>query len=294
MYYNNTMQSNFEAEKNQKAALYTAIICVILLLLFYFITWSAKQMPPPPVLADLIEVNLGNDKEGFGQEQPLIKGAMGGAEEPARQHQEAAAAVEQPPKDIETDDKPTDEAAAVTKVEKNNSTKIDAPKVSTVKPVKATTPAPVATAPAPKPQKPKATYPGASRENGNNSTTSNDKFDDGNKPGEHEDGGTVKGKPDSYGKNPGGKTAGGTLRVSKGDRNIVNNYIFMGDLEKATINAIIRVTADGRGNFVGFDKGSTSTDPRYASAIRTYLPNIKFNPSDHESVVTVPFNFRVQ
>ena len=68
----------------------------------------------------------------------------------------------------------------------------------------------------------------------------------------------------------------------------------MGDLPKATINAIIKVSADGRGVFVGFDKGSTSSDSRYANAIRGYLPNIQFNKSDHESVVTVPFNFKVQ
>ena len=68
----------------------------------------------------------------------------------------------------------------------------------------------------------------------------------------------------------------------------------MGDLPKATINAVIKVSPDGRGVFVTFDKGSTSSDSRYANAIRGYLPNIQFNKSDHESVVTVPFNFRVQ
>jgi len=47
---------------------------------------------------------------------------------------------------------------------------------------------------------------------------------------------------------------GSGLRVSKGDRKIVNNYIFMGDLPKATINAIIKVSPDGRGTFVTFDK----------------------------------------
>jgi hypothetical protein len=116
----------------------------------------------------------------------------------------------------------------------------------------------------------------------------------GNKPGGTGDAGSPNGKPDSYGNSPGGKTGGGGLRVSKGDRTIVNNYIFMGDLPKGTINALIKVSPSGRGVFVGFDKGSTSTDQRYANAIRGYLPNIDFNKADHESVVTVPFNFRVQ
>ena len=68
----------------------------------------------------------------------------------------------------------------------------------------------------------------------------------------------------------------------------------MGDLPRATINAVIKVSPSGRGTFVTFDKGSTSADAKYANAIRGYLPNIEFNKSDHESVVTVPFNFRVQ
>jgi hypothetical protein len=68
----------------------------------------------------------------------------------------------------------------------------------------------------------------------------------------------------------------------------------MGDLPKATINAVIRVSPDGRGVFVSFDKGSTSTDLRYATAIKGYLPNIQFDKSDHESMVMVPFNFKVQ
>ena len=67
----------------------------------------------------------------------------------------------------------------------------------------------------------------------------------------------------------------------------------MGDLPKATINAIIKVSPDGRGTFVTLDRGSTSSESRYAEAIRNYLPNIQFSKADHESIVTVPFNFRV-
>jgi len=292
MYYNSAMQSNFEAEKNQKAAAYTTIICTILLLLFYFITWTTPKVTPP-VMEDLIEVNLGNDNEGFGEQQPLIKGEMAPAQEPAPQQQQtASAANDEPAKDIATDEKADEDAAPVTKVEKNNSKKNDAPKETVTKAVK--NPAPVTTPAPPKPQKPKFTYNGPGNGKGNGAAEDNGYSNQGNNPNGKGDAGSPSGKPDSYGNTPGGKTAGGALRVSKGDRTIVNNYIFMGDLPKATINAIIKVSADGRGTFVSYDKGSTSTDPRYASAIRTYLPNIKFNASDHESVVTVPFNFRVQ
>lgn len=285
------MYSNFEAEKNQKAALYTAIVCGVLLLIFLIV-----HLPPinikPPVAEDLIEVNLGNNMEGFGEEQPLIKGEMAPAQEPAPQQQQTAASDE-PAKNIETDDTDKD-AAPVTKVEKNDSKKNEAPKENVTKPVKTNNPAPVTTPAPPKPQKPKFTYNGPGNGKGNGADQDNGYTNQGNNPNGRGDAGDPSGKPDSYGNNPGGKTADGKLRVSKGDRTIINNYIFMGDLPKATINAIIKVSPDGRGTFLNFDKGSTSTDSRYASAIRTYLPNIKFSPSDHESVVTVPFNFKVQ
>ncbi len=287
------MQSNFETEKNQKASIYTAIICGALLLISWVITWP-ETPPPPPIVEDLIEVNLGNNDEGFGETQPLIKGDMAPAQQPAQQNNVAAAQPDdEPAKDINADDKADEDAAAVTKIEKNNSKKNEAPKETVTKTVKTKNPAPVTTPAPPKPQKPKNVYTGV-KGNGNGATEDNGYTSQGNKPGGKGDAGSPDGKPDSYGNSPGGKVAGGALRVSKGDRRIINNYIFMGDLPKATINAIIKVSPEGRGTFITFDKGSTSTDPRYATAIRSYLPNIKFDEKTHESTVTVPFNFKVQ
>ncbi len=287
------MQANFEAEKNQKASIYTVIICVAILLISWAVSWPTTP-PPPPIAEDLIEINLGNEFEGMGEEQPLIKGERAPAQENIPQPQQtSAAAADEPAKDITTDDKADEDAAPVTKVEKNNSTKNEAPKENVTKPVKTNNPAPVPTPAPPKPQKPKFTYNGPGNGKGNGADQDNGYINQGNNPGGKGDAGSPNGKPDSYGNNPGGKVAGGALRVSKGDRRIINNYIFMGDLPKATINAIIKVSPEGRGTFVSFDKGSTSSDPRYASAIRSYLPNIQFDKKDHESIVTVPFNFRV-
>jgi hypothetical protein len=87
---------------------------------------------------------------------------------------------------------------------------------------------------------------------------------------------------------------GGTgPRVTRGDRRIVTAYSFQGDLEKATIYADIRVSADGTGRFVQFARGSSTTSSAYKNAIIQYLRNIKFNKADHESTVTVQFNFKV-
>lgn len=277
MYYTPTMSASFESEKNKKAFAYTALICGALLLIAFLVSWTHKHTPSS-VVQDLIEINLGNNLEGYGEVQPLVKGEKAPGEESAEQPKAATvktAAVEE----TKADDVADKESAPVTKPEKTT--------------VKVKTPEPVVT-PAPKPQKPKiAGYSGPKNGTGNGANEDNGYKYQGNNPNGKGDAGNPNGKPDSYGNNPGGKT-GGTLKVTKGDRTIVNNYIFMGDLPRATINAVIKVSPAGRGTFVTFDKGSTSADAKYANAIRGYLPNIEFNKSDHESIVTVPFNFREQ
>jgi hypothetical protein len=281
MNHSTIMSATFETEKNRKAAIYTALICGAILLIALLVSWKPVLHPPKPV-EEFIEINLGNDIEGFGEVQPLIKGEKAPADESAPEPQPAPAKTATA-EEVKTDDNNDPESAPVTKTVKT--------------PVKVTTPAvvPTPTPPAPKPQKPKiAGYNGPKGGTGNGATEDNGYKYQGNNPGGKGDAGSPNGKPDSYGNNPGGKTGGGGLRVSKGDRTIVNNYIFMGDLPPATINAVIKVSPAGKGVFVTFDKGSTSTDSKYANAIRGYLPNIEFNKSDHESVVTVPFNFRVQ
>ena len=275
MYYNATMSATFEAEKNRKALAYTAVICAILLLLAIFISW---KLPPPPVplVQDLIEINLGNNVEGYGTIQPLFKGEKAPSESVAEQIQKsvAATAVE---KDIPVDNTPDKESAPVNKPEKT--------------PVKIKTPTPVVI-PEPKPQKPKiAGYSGPKTGKGNGANEDNGYKYQGNNPGGKGDNGKPNGKPDSYGNNPGGRTAGGP-RVT-GDRKIIRYYSFTGELEKATIFAIVKVTPEGVGRFSGFARNSTNTSQAYASSIIEYLRNIKFDPADHESTVTVQFNFNV-
>ncbi len=287
------MQATFDSEKNKKALLYTLIICGVLLLLAFIITFPVMKVTPPISLAqDLMEINLGNNDEGFGEKQPLIKGEMNtnAAPQPApRQVNNSQAAAEQ--NEANPDDNAEADAAPVVKNIKpvKNPTPVVTP---ATKPVKTTNPAPQ-TVVTPKPPKPIATYKGPGNGKGNGATEDNGYKYQGNKTGGTGDAGGPSGKPDSYGNTPGGKSGGG-LRVSKGDRSITNRYIFSGDLPKATINAIIRVSPDGKGTYIGRDKGSTSPDSRYTTAIIGYLPNIKFNPSDHESTVTVPFNFSIQ
>lgn len=237
-------------------------------------------MPPSvPVVQDLIEINLGNNEEGFGEEQPLKKGNRTPTRENIPAPTQAAAKVAAEEK-VTPDDHAEENAAAVNKPVKN---------ISKAKIVKAETPV---IAPAPKPQKPKITYNGpGSGPAGNNPTQDNGYTYQGNKAGGKGDSGDPDGNKDSYGNSPGGKIGG--PRVTRGNRKIVRYYNFTGELPKATIYAIIKVSPAGKGSFAGFDKGSTSRSSSYAEAIRNYLSNMEFDKAPDESTVTVQFNFNV-
>ena len=263
------MTAEFEIEKNRKAFMYTVIICTTLLLLFYIIRWT--NMPPPlPVIQDLMEVNLGNNFDGYGEDQPLVKGHRGQARENIAR--ERPIPVKNIEKVIPEEDP---EGAPVNKPEKT---------------VKKVTPV-VKVAPVPKPQKPKAAYSAPTKGSGNNETDDNGHRSQGITPGTKGDAGDPNGHPDSWGNTPGGKIGG--PKVTKGNRKIIRYYSFTGDLNKATIYAIIKVSPAGRGTFVGFDKGSTSRNQAYADAITNYLGNIAFDKSNDESTVTVQFNFNI-
>lgn len=94
----------------------------------------------------------------------------------------------------------------------------------------------------------------------------------------------------------GNGTGGGTgngPKVTRGDRKIVRYYSFDGDLDKAVIYANINVSPEGVGRFISIAKGSSNSSNSYKEAIIRYLQNIKFDKADHESMLTVQFNFKV-
>ena len=95
------------------------------------------------------------------------------------------------------------------------------------------------------------------------------------------------------GGNGSGGGSGSGPKVTRGDRKIVRYYSFEGDLDKAVVYANITVSPDGIGKFISIAKGSSNSNGAYKSAIMQYLQNIKFDKADHESMLTVQFNFRV-
>ena len=274
------MANNFDKERHRKALTYTAIICGALLFLFIFISW--KVLPPaPPVVQDLMEINLGNNDEGFGEEQPLIKGPGKPEEEIAEQPQPSPAREEVAEENVTPDDNAEETAAPVVKsVKKTTPVKVTSPTTTT------------AVAPAPKPKTPKLVYNGPGKQNGNSATEDNGYTMQGNNKNGKGDAGDPTGNKDSYGNTPGGKVGG--PKVISGNRKVLRYYSFTGELAKATINAVIKVSPAGIGTFVRIGQGSTSFSRDYATAITGYLRNMQFDKADDESIVTVQFNFIVQ
>ena len=274
------MPNNSDKERHKKAFTYTAIICGALLLMFIFISWTVLP-PSPPVVQDLMEINLGNNDEGFGEEQPLIKGLGKPEKEIAERPQPSPAKEEVAEEKITPDDNAEADAAPVVKSVKKTT------------PVKITSTTPTAAVlPAPKPKTPKLVYNGPGKQNGNNATQDNGYTMQGNNKNGKGDAGDPTGNKDSYGNTPGGKVGG--PKVISGNRKVVRYYSFTGELAKATINAVIKVSPAGVGSFIRIGQGSTSFSRDYATAISGYLRTMQFDKAADESVVTVQFNFNVQ
>jgi hypothetical protein len=289
------MATQIDNERHRKAFIYTAAICSLLLIAFIFISWKV-QPPAPPLIQDEMEINLGNNDEGFGVEQPLIKGERSPEPETAPEPPAAQPVAANEPvaeDDVTPDDNAPEEAAPVVKpVKKITPTKVVTPTPVAKPTTKPTTPAPVV-APTPKPRVPKLVYNGPGKGGGNNATQDNGYTMQGNKPGGKGDAGDPNGNKDTYGNKPGGGSVG--PRVISGNRKVVyRSYNFTGELDKATINAVVKVSPAGVGTFVRFGQGSTSTSTGYSTAIRGYLQTMKFDAADEESMVTVQFNFNVR
>jgi len=292
MYYSTSMQATFETEKNRKAFIYTVSICGALLLLAFLITWT--NLPPSQALAeDLIEINLGNNEEGFGKEQALIKGEMSPeAEAPVQAKQAAQTNTQAAEETTQPDDNAEEDAAPVTKTEKA----VKKPNTSVTpvvkQPVKNINPVPVV-APAPKPQKPIATYKGPGNGKGNGATEDNGYQYQGNKPGGKGDAGDPSGKHDSYGNTPGGKSG---VSVTRGVRPLnLGQLRFEDDFnENAKVYLDVKYNAAGVFTSSSIAKGTTTSNSTIIGIAKRKAASLKFPVSNDGGVSTILFNFKVQ
>jgi hypothetical protein len=282
---------SFEAEKNRKALMYTSGVIGLFLMIAIFYTWPL-QIPPVPTVQDLIDVNLGNEQEGMGNIQPLVKGERAPDNQSIQSHEKASKAAETPSQEIKADENNDDkDAAPVAKVEKPKDDAKDINKNTVAKKTKNINPSPIVN-PNPAPRKPKLPlYKGGNGNGGNGATQDNGYRNQGYKAG-NGDAGSPDGKADAYGDSPGGRSGGGMSIVS-GDRRILRAYSFKDELDRAIVYATIRVSPDGLGTFLGFARNSSTMNPKYAESISNHLRQVQFNKADHESTITVEIKFDV-
>ncbi len=287
------MSLNFEARKNQQAAMITAGVAGIIVLLFIFWKWELPVFPKE-IQEPGIEVQLNLPEEPLAD---VSAGGGGGGGNPVQATGPAGAApasvspgTTEDSKDIE-EDKNSDAPPIL----KPDVPKPTATKINENKSVTKTVPKAVVETPAP--PRPKAVLGKTITGNGQGGGAA-DNYDRAGGSGRGNGVGTGDGNGGGSGNGNGGGNGTGTGRgtgpqVLSGGRVIMNNYKFEGDLEKATIIASIKVSPNGSGVFVQFERGSTNTSSSYKNAIIQYLRNIKFNSADYESIVTVRFNFIV-
>jgi len=252
------MNISFSTTENKKAAIYTAIVCITLLLVFLLIKWDIN-LPIEPIVQDQIEINLGNEEEGFGAEQPLVKG------NPTPDKMDSPSDNSPASNDnVDPDDNAEATAAPVVKNEKKKISPTPAPKNN--KTEKQTN------------NQPKLTFKGPNTgPNGNNPTTDNGFTSQGNNPNGKGDFGSTNGKP----------------KVIPINKAMLKDYKFEDELGAEKIYARINVSTSGVGSFVKIEKKSTSFESKYKTAIIKCLPKMKFETAGSDYQAVIIFDFRV-
>ena len=285
------MTLNAENTIRTKAITFTLLLVFLLLLLLFFLKWKLptfeKEIPTSEVE---VEVNWPPDPPAAYVEA----GGGGGNEAVSPQESGVATATPSPTGETTT-------APATTEDAKSTSAEIPVNKSPLRKSKQLVTSGlknkPQKYIETPAPPRPKALM-GKSTVGISQGASTTDEIEKtggtGRGLGTGNGAGEGSGKLGGIGNGTGGGFGDGTgPRVTKGDRKIIKTYSFEGDLNRATLYVNILVSAEGVGRFVSFAKGSTTTGSPYRQAIVAYLEKMRFDKTDHESMVTVQFNFRI-
>ena len=291
MTYLEIMPATFEAEKNKKAFAYTIAICGTLLLLAFLISWPILQ-PPSPIAQELLEINLGNNEEGLGEMQPLIKGEMAPTQKSTPPAPVVAEATQVDNKEIQPDENAQADAAPITKTNKKSTKKVIVHPPVTL-PLKKSKTSPITIPSLPKPAKPKLTYHGPGTGTGNGATEDNGYRYQGNKAGGKGDAGDPAGKPDSYGNSPGGKSG---ISVTKGVRPLNMGALrFEDDFnENAIVFLDVKYSASGTFISSAIAKGTTTSKSTIIGIAKRKAGELKFPVSADGGLSTIVFNFKIQ
>lgn len=284
------MSATLDAKNRTRAAIITAGFVGFMILVMLLLKWKLPVFEKIAYTPGIeVELNLPEEPE------TLAEGGGGGGN-PVQASGPAGVAPPAPPtpgekedsKDIEENNDKDNTEITKPVVVKPKATTITNTSVAKTEPKEVAPPAP----PRPKAVLGKTTT-GTGRGGG-----SADDYDraggNGTGSGVGNGNGTGGGNGTGNGGGNGSGSGGGSgPKVTRGDRKIIRHYSFTGDLEKATVYANISVSPEGIGKFLNIAKGSTNTSNAYKQAIMQYLQNIKFDKADHESMLTVQFNFRV-
>jgi outer membrane biosynthesis protein TonB len=291
----NSKEQEFNARKNQKAGLYTLLICGVLLTMLLLISWNLPFNPPTPVEEGL-EVNLGNSDQGLGSNQPFLPN------DPSKQDQEkytppkTVSPTKEALKDVETDDKDPDPAPAVKQppVTKPEAKKIPEKDLTVKTPHKTIQPA---VNPTPAPPKPKAVFHGVNGEG----TGGNDA--DHFKPGGNQgiaggkgDQGKPGGDPNSTNYSGGGHGNGIAIAHGLQGRRISSTPSFTDEFNE-NAKVAVDIVVDASGNVTSAEyqaKGSTTADASLKTIAIRKAHQVKFNGGSDESSGTLIFNFRLK
>lgn len=281
-----SMTADFEKEKNRKAALLTTGIALMLALLFFWVKWQLPVVDPP-VLTEELEVNLGSGDEGFGSDQPMLPGEPAPAVAPAYTPPRATQRATSEAKNIETDDRPSNDAIALPKpaVTTPKATKI----AENNKPVSQPDPAPQPVVNnTPKPKAVLGRTVGGEGNGGNGADTY--------KPGGSEGiaGGTGdQGRPggDPSSRNYDGPRKNFGVRVLQ-----ISDQSFEDDFnENAKVAMDVEADASGKVTNATFQpRGSTTSSRSLIDIARRRAFQLKLGTSDGGQKGTVIFNFKVK
>ncbi len=289
------IQTNFERNKNLKAAGITILICALLFIVFYWIHWQEPQTPPP--IADTgIEVNLGNSETGSGDVAPQLPG------DPSK---DAAANINISPSPSqantqnqqinadpnETNDVPTiNNPTTKTVVTKPNNT----PQNVARKTSNATIPTP----PAPKPKAEMGKYTGGNGTGGNGADSYNGVTNQGIAGGKG-DQGSPNGNPnsDSYTGNSAAGKSGVSIRSGFKGRHINKFPSFQDDFNDPG-KVAVDITVDNAGNVIGASinpRGTTTTNPNMRNIALKKAKELKLTAGEIDGEIgTIVFNFKLR
>ena len=285
------MSASLEAKYRQQASMITAGFSILMLLIMFLLKWQTPTIEPIAQSTEIdVEITLPPDPPEPPQQESAEESGGGGGNV-ATASGPVGVAPETAPTTSKDWDEDNDKDAPV--INKPKAVAEKSPRINEQSIAKAE-PKPIVEPPAPKAKAQMGKNVMGTNKGGGGADDYGIAGGRGNGTGVGNGNGTGGGTGNGNGGGNGNGTGGGSgPKVTNGDRKVVRFYSFQGDLDKATVYANVNVSPEGLGKFVSIAKGSSNSSNAYKTAIMQYLQNIRFDKSDHESMVTVRFNFEV-